>query len=68
MTKLAGIDNADIQEFIDHLLKSGVSSHSERRVALLKYLIETELDGRGDTIKAYSLGIDFFGQPDTFDV
>ena len=35
--------------------------------ALLKYVVEEELAGRGDQIKAYSIGLDAMGRSDDFD-
>ncbi len=46
---------------------SGALGVSKRRYRLLEYLITEELSGRGDRIKAYSIGVDIFGKDDDFD-
>lgn len=40
---------------------------STRRVELLEYLIRSEVDGDGDKLKAYVIGLDVFGKLEDFD-
>jgi tetratricopeptide (TPR) repeat protein len=40
---------------------------SSRRYRMLRYLVEAELEGRGLSIKAYSIGLDVLGRGSEFD-
>ncbi len=46
----------------DQLLGGG-----KRRYALLRYLLREELEGRGESLKAYAVAIDVLGRPEDFD-
>ncbi|NKL63913.1 hypothetical protein GFM09_21590 [Rhizobium leguminosarum bv. viciae] len=40
---------------------------SERHRAFLRYIVDARFEGRSDTIKAYSIAIDVFNRPASFD-
>lgn len=40
---------------------------SDRHKAFLRYIVDATFEGRGDTIKAYSIAIDVFNRPPSFD-
>ncbi|NEK18577.1 hypothetical protein [Rhizobium leguminosarum] len=40
---------------------------SDRHRAFLKYIVDAVFEGRGDTVKAYSIAIDVFNRPVSFD-
>lgn len=56
-----------IQPLVDRVAKSGIFGASERQVALLSYLVNEELSGRGEALKAYSIGTDVLGRGTRFD-
>ncbi|MGO7958645.1 tetratricopeptide repeat protein [Rhizobium leguminosarum] len=40
---------------------------SDRHRAFLRYIVDAVFEGRGDTVKAYSIAIDVFNRPPSFD-
>ncbi|MFF0952595.1 tetratricopeptide repeat protein [Rhizobium leguminosarum] len=40
---------------------------SDRHRAFLRYIVDAVFEGRGDTVKAYSIAIDVFNRPASFD-
>ena len=52
---------------LDRILNSGPFLHSRRRQRFLEYLVNETLAGRGDRLKGYSLGVEVFDRPETFD-
>lgn len=65
MTNVISTD--DVQAYLQRIVEAGIFEFGSRRYRLLDYLIQTEWDGRGDTLKAYTIGLDVFDKPDTFD-
>lgn len=61
------IKSDGIEQSIKQIAASGVLGASERRVALLRYLIEKELAGEGATVKAFSIAVDVLGRDANFD-
>ncbi len=56
-----------IAEYLQSVAASQVLGKSERRLNLLEYIIRKELNGEGESLKAYSIGIDVLNRPDDFD-
>ncbi|MEP2146115.1 MAG: hypothetical protein ABJI45_10305 [Paracoccaceae bacterium] len=52
---------------IEKVIESGVLGSSERRATLLKYLVDKEISGRGEEIKAFSIALDVLGRDASFD-
>lgn len=52
---------------IDAVRASGSFGASNRRYALLKYLLDEQYAGRGDRVKAYAIALDVFARSDDFD-
>lgn len=52
---------------VGSLIDSGVLGEASRLRPLLRYLINEELAGRGERLKAYSIGTDVFGRSEDFD-
>lgn len=48
-------------------MRSEEFSRSPRLSRFLKYIVETTLKGRGKRLKGYTIGIEVFGKPETFD-
>ncbi len=61
------ITRPDIENYIARVQASGVLGQGTQRRDLLRYLVETEHAGRGDTLKAYTVGVDALGKPEHFD-
>lgn len=58
---------ADIRAALAAVLESPRFVRSQRSRALLAYLAEAAQSGRGETVKAYSIGVDVFGKGTGFD-
>jgi TolB-like protein len=57
----------DVQAALDRILASPPFAGGGRAGSLLRYLVERTLDGRGDTLKEYVLGVELFHRGDGFD-
>ncbi|MEP0963289.1 MAG: hypothetical protein ABJG75_15945 [Roseobacter sp.] len=57
----------DVLLVVKKIASSGVLGKSERRVQLLNYLVEMELSGRGEVIKAFSIAVDVLERDSSFD-
>lgn len=49
------------------ILQSGVIGERSRLRSVLRYLVTEEIEGRGDRLKAYSIGVDVIGRSEDFD-
>jgi TolB-like protein/tetratricopeptide (TPR) repeat protein len=56
-----------IREQLDRILKSGPFHQSRRRQRFLEYLINETLAGRGERLKGYSVAVEVFDRPESFD-
>ena len=63
----AAFSSDDVQTYLDCIVAAGVFDAGSVRYRLLEHLIEEELAGRGDTLKAYTIGVDVLGKPDSYD-
>lgn|GEM_PF-4036634 len=61
--KLAGEVRSELEALTQSILWSG----SPRSIQLLTYVVEEDLAGRAHLLKAYSVAIDVFQRPDSFD-
>ena len=59
--------NAQILEWLDRAEQHATLGGSARRYALLRYLVNEEIEGRGASIKAYAIARDVMGRPADFD-
>ena len=60
-------DRALIEAELHRLLRQKKFSAAAQMSAFLKYIVTQTLDGNGDRIKAYTVGVDALGKPDSFD-
>lgn len=58
---------AEIDAVLDRILASRVLTASPRQQALLRHIATETIEGRGDRLKEFSLAVDVFGRPATFD-
>ncbi len=52
---------------LDRICSSAQFKSSPQLTAFLRYVVETVLDGRADSIKAYTIAVDALGRPENFD-
>lgn len=52
---------------LDRILRSPLFRSSKRNPALLKYIVEQTLDGRGEALKERTLGVEVFGRDPDYD-
>ena len=57
----------DVQAALERVLASAPFAGGGRAGSLLRYLVERTLDGRGDTLKEYVVGVELFNRGDQFD-
>jgi len=60
-------DRKSIREQVNRILRSGPFAASPRRQRFLEYIVHETLAGRGGRLKGYSVALEVFGRPDTFD-
>ena len=60
-------DQAAIRQQLDRILHSGPFHQSHRRQRFLEYLVNETLAGRSERLKGYSIALEVFGRPETFD-
>ncbi|MGV6847619.1 MAG: hypothetical protein ACWA5A_04495 [Marinibacterium sp.] len=58
---------AEVERALEAIIASGVLGKSTRRADLLRYLVDMEMSGRGDAIKAFGIGVDILGRDASFD-
>ncbi len=56
-----------VLDAMGRILQSDVIGERSRLRRLLRYIVIEELEGRGDALKAYSLGVDVLGRAEDFD-
>src|ERR1700733_6897950 len=57
----------DINRQLGRLLDNPHFSHSKRFPSFLRFIVQEELEGRGDQLKERSLGIEVFGREASYD-
>jgi hypothetical protein len=60
-------EQAEVQRALEEVLASPYFCNSKRYPALLRYVVDQTLQGRGDEIKERTVGIDVFGRPPDYD-
>ncbi len=60
-------DRAAVREQLDRILRSGPFQQSPRRQRFLEYLVTEVMAGRGERLKGYTLALEVFDRPATFD-
>ena len=60
-------DQKAIREQLVRILNSGPFHQSQRRQRFLEYLVNETLAGRGERLKAYSVALEVFDRPESFD-
>jgi len=63
----AAVGRAEIEAALERILASRHLASSPRQQALLRHITTETLEGRGDRLKEFSLAVDVFGRPPTFD-
>lgn len=65
--ELNSIPAADIRDELARVLACEEFQRSPRLSDFLKYIVEQTLKGAADRLKGYTIGIEVFGKPDSFD-
>lgn len=60
-------DQDAIRAQLARVLRSTAFAHSQRRQKFLDYIVTETLAGRGGRLKGYTLAIEVFGRPESFD-
>jgi hypothetical protein len=60
-------DRKSIREQVDRIVGSASFAGSPRRQRFLEYIVHETLAARGDRLKGYTVALEVFGRPDTFD-
>jgi hypothetical protein len=60
-------EHAEVLRALEDVLESSYFSNSKRYPALLRYVVEQTLLGRGDELKERTVGIDVFGRAPDYD-
>jgi tetratricopeptide (TPR) repeat protein len=60
-------DRTLIRRQLERILKSAPFLQSRRRQRFLEYIVHETLAGRGERLKGYSIALEVFGRPETFD-
>ncbi|WEZ83137.1 hypothetical protein P6U16_20015 [Rhizobium sp. 32-5/1] len=55
-----------IRYLLDRIVSSAIFARSERLRAFFRYVVTKELEGAGQQLKGYTIGIDVFGRPQAF--
>jgi TolB-like protein/Flp pilus assembly protein TadD len=64
---LGSIDAARIRACLDKMLATDIFSQAERQRRLLSYLVSETIEGRGERLKGYSIGMAVFDRGADFD-
>src|SRR5215217_946663 len=62
-----GVDPIAARAQVDRLLASKTFEASEVHRRLLQYLCEKSLSGEADRLKEYTIGLEAFGKPESYD-
>lgn len=62
-----GVDRAAVLLHLERILSSAPFRQAERSTALLRYVVTRALDGDGDRLKEYTVGVDALGRGPKFD-
>lgn len=60
-------DQEAIRAQLDRILRSSAFQQSPRRQKFLEYLVTETLAGRGERLKGYTVAVEVFERPETFD-
>ena len=64
---MASPDPAEIREALERLLRSPAFVNAGRLSRMLRFVVERTLEGQGDGLKEYLLGVEVFDRPPEFD-
>ena len=60
-------DASRVHNWLKQIRASSLLKGGQRRYDLLDYLVQEELEGRGEHLKAYAIGLDVLGRSQNFD-
>ena len=62
-----GVDRDVVARQLDRVLASAAFRQAERSASLLRYLVDRSLNGTGDRVKEYTVGVEALGRGTDFD-
>jgi len=60
-------ERSEVRQQLDRLLGNAHFSHSKRFPSFLRFIVQEELEGRGDQLKERTLGVEVFGRDAGYD-
>jgi hypothetical protein len=60
-------ERSEVRQQLDRLLVNAHFSHSKRFPSFLRFIVQEELEGRGDQLKERTLGVEVFGRDAGYD-
>ena len=63
----SGIDREEVLAQLERMLSSAVFRRAERSSTLLRFIVEQALNGRSDSLKEYTLGVEALARGESFD-
>jgi TolB-like protein len=60
-------DAAQVRAALDRVVASDIFRASPQLAAFLKFVVQAVLDGEGTRLKGYTIGVEAFGRPGSFD-
>jgi hypothetical protein len=60
-------ERSEVRQQLDRLLLNAHFSHSKRFPSFLRFIVQEELEGRGDQLKERTLGVEVFGRDAGYD-
>ena len=67
MSEPATLPESEVREALQRVLESAAFARSKRLSALLRFLMEETLGGRGDRLKAFTIAQEVYRRDETFD-
>ncbi len=64
---LSDSDRAAVRAQLDRILRSSTFQQSPRRQRFLEFVVNETLEGRGGRLKGYTIAVEVFGRPASFD-
>lgn len=64
---MSPIDPIEVREALEQVLRSQAFINAGRLSRLLRFVVERTLDGQGDQLKEYLLGVEVFDRPSEYD-
>lgn len=61
------MDNKQVEQALENILRNPLFARAPRQSRLLRYIVERSLRGKRDELKEYTLALEVFDRPSTYD-